>query len=99
MGDVYADSDEAIKVWITTGRDQGTILKSMVDDTFTPASGIKVNVEIVDPGALLNAVVAGRGPDVVLSVAANLPVDYALRNAAEDLTQFDGWEEVFSRFS
>ena len=99
VGDVYADSDEAIKVWITTGRDQGTILKSMVDDTFTPASGIKVNVEIVDPGALLNAVVAGRGPDVVLSVAANLPVDYALRNAAEDLTQFDGWEEVFSRFS
>lgn len=64
---------------VVTGRDQGTILKTMVDDTFTPESGVKVNVEIVDPTALLNAVVAGRGPDVVLSVGADQPVNYALR--------------------
>ena len=82
-----------------TGRDQGTILKSMVDDDFTPNTGVKVNVEIVDPGALLNAVLAGRGPNVVLSVGANQPVDFALRNAAEDLTQFEGWEEVLSHYS
>lgn len=55
---------------VLTGRDQGTILKSMVDDSFTPNSGVKVNVEIVDPGALMNAVMAGRGPNVVLSVGA-----------------------------
>ena len=56
VGDVYDEStdDEVVKVWILTGRDQGTILKSMVDDTFTPESGVKVNVEIVDPTALLN---------------------------------------------
>lgn len=101
VGDVYEDgTDEAIvKVWIMTGRDQGTILKSMVDDDFTPNTGVKVNVEIVDPGALLNAVLAGRGPNVVLSVGANQPVDFALRNAAEDLTQFEGWEEVLSHYS
>ncbi|MGB8454542.1 MAG: hypothetical protein WCD89_19705 [Anaerocolumna sp.] len=69
VGDVY-DTDDAdvVKVWILTGRDQGTILKSMVDDTFTPKTGIKVNVEIVGADALLSAVVAGRGPGVVLSV-------------------------------
>ena len=101
VGDVYEDgTDEAIvKVWVMTGRDQGTILKSMVDDDFTPNTGVKVNVEIVDPGALLNAVLAGRGPNVVLSVGANQPVDFALRNAAEDLTQFEGWEEVLSHYS
>lgn len=101
VGDVYEDgTDEAIvKVWVMTGRDQGTILKSMVDDDFTPNTGVKVNVEIVDPGALLNAVLAGRGPSVVLSVGANQPVDFALRNAAEDLTQFEGWEEVLSHYS
>ncbi|MCR5739078.1 MAG: extracellular solute-binding protein [Lachnospiraceae bacterium] len=101
VGDVYEDgnSEDTIKVWVTTGRDQGTILKTMIDDTFTPESGVKVNVEIVDPTALLNAVLAGRGPDVVLSVGADQPVNYALRNASVDITQFDGWEEVLSHYS
>lgn len=99
VGDVYEDDGDVIKVWILTGRDQGTILKSMVDDTFTPETGVKVNVEIVAADALLNAVVAGRGPNVVLSVGANLPVDYALRGSVEDLTQFDGIEEVLSHFT
>ncbi len=101
VGDVYDDkgSDKVVKVWVLTGRDQGTILKTMVDDDFTSNSGVKVNVEIVDPGALLNAVLAGRGPNVVLSVGADQPVNYALRGAAEDITQFDGWEEVLSHYS
>ena len=101
VGNVYADSDRSntIKVWVTTGRDQGTILKTMIDDTFTPETGIRVNVEIVDPNALLNAVLAGRGPDVVLSIGADQPVNYALRHASEDITQFEGWEEVLSHYS
>lgn len=101
VGDVYAEGsgEEVVKVWVLTGRDQGTILKSMVDDTFTPNSGVKVNVEVVDPGALMNAVMAGRGPNIVLSVGADQPVNYALRNAVEDLTQFDDWQEVFSHYS
>ena len=101
VGDVYDENsgEEIVKVWVLTGRDQGTILKSMVDDDFTPSTGVKVNVEIVDPGALLNAVLAGRGPNVVLSVGADQPVNYALRGAAEDITQFEGWEEVLSHYS
>ncbi len=101
VGDVYDEKsgDEVVKVWVLTGRDQGTILKTMVDDDFTTSTGVKVNVEIVDPGALLNAVLAGRGPNVVLSVGADQPVNYALRGAAEDITQFEGWEEVLSHYS
>lgn len=101
VGDVYEGNDarDAIKVWVITGRDQGTILKSMIDDDFTPETGVKVNVEIVDGGALLNAVLAGRGPDVVLSVGADQPVNYALRHASVDITQFEGYEEVLSHYS
>lgn len=101
VGDVYDDkvNEDVVKVWILTGRDQGTILKSMVDDTFTPETGVKVNVEVVDPSALLNAVMAGRGPNVVLSVGADQPVNLALRNAVEDLTQFPDWEDVFSHYT
>ena len=101
VGDVYEGEgdDEIVDVWVLTGRDQGTILKSMVDDTFTPDTGIKVNVQIVGADAVLNAVLAGRGPNIALSVGANLPVDYALRGAAEDLRQFDDLDEVLTRFS
>ena len=99
VGDVYADESNTVKVWVLMGRDQGTILKSMIDDTFTPATGIPINVEIVGADALLNAVVAGNGPNVVLSVGAGQPVDFALRNAVEDLTQFTDYEEVLKEFA
>ncbi|MCR4896677.1 MAG: extracellular solute-binding protein [Lachnospiraceae bacterium] len=101
VGDVYdEDSDvDIVKVWVLTGRDQGTILKAMVDDAFIPNTNIPVNVEIVDPGAVMNAVMAGRGPNVILSIGADQPVNYALRNAVEDLTQFPDYKEVLSHYS
>ena len=101
VGDVYeaGADDNVIKVWVLTGRDQGTIMKAMVDDTFTPKTGIKVNVEVVAANAVLSAVMAGRGPNAVLSIGGDQPVNFALRGAAVDMTQFDGFEEVFSNFT
>ena len=99
LGDKYEEGEEdLIEVWIVTGRDQSTVLKSMVDDTFTPATGIRVNVKLVVADTLLTAVVAGNGPDVVLSLATWFPVNYAMRNAAEDLTKFEDFEEVIAPF-
>ncbi|MBO4886536.1 MAG: extracellular solute-binding protein [Clostridia bacterium] len=100
LGDKYDEdgADDLIEVWIVTGRDQSTILKTMVDDTFTPSSGIRVNVKLVVADTLLTAVVAGNGPDVVLSVGTWFPVNYAMRNAVEDLTQFSDFDEVVSPF-
>lgn len=99
LGDKYdEDDDNLIEVWIVTGRDQSTILKTMVDDSFTRDSGIKVNVKLVAADALLTAVVAGNGPDVVLSVDGWFAANYAMRNAVEDLTQFDDYEQVVAPF-
>ena len=97
LGDVHS-AGEALEVWILTGRDQSMVLKTMVDDTFTPGTSIKVNIKLVDPTALLGAVVAGNGPDLVLSTDSWNPVNYALRNAAEDLSQFTDFDEVITRF-
>jgi len=99
LGDKYEDGEEdLIEVWIVTGRNQSTVLKTMVDDTFTPATGIRVNVKLVVADTLLTAVVAGNGPDVVLSLGTWFPVNYAMRNAAEDLTQFEDFEQVIEPF-
>ena len=106
IGNVYGDNIETITVWIFAGRDQSTILKSMIDDTFVPTYGIGVNVDLITADVLLPATVAGTGPDVALGVAGAEPVNYALRGAACDLTQFKGdpvegirsFEEVASEF-
>ena len=98
LGDVY-DGDRVIEVWIPTGRDQATILKSMIDDSFVPEYGIGVNLRLVAGAAVLPAVVAGIGPDVLLSTAHPDPINFALRNAAVDLSQFPGFHEVAQRFS
>ena len=99
LGSVYKKgSDNLIEVWIVTGRDQSQVLKNMIDDSFTPKSGINVNVKLIKAESLLNAVVAGNGPDVVVSTYQSQPVDYALRNANVDLRQFKDCEEVLSWF-
>ena len=98
LGDKYEDTDDVVEVWITTGRDQSTVLKNMVDNSFTAKTGIKVNVKLVLQDAILPAVVAGNGPDVVMSLSGWFAVNYAMRNAVEDLTQFEDFEEVVKPF-
>jgi len=98
VGNVYEDEEEVINVWVTSGRDQAQTIKRMIDDSFTPNTGIPVNVKLVQANVLLPATVAGRGPDVALPVGNGEPVNYAMRNASVDLTQFDDFNEVISEF-
>lgn len=97
VGNVY-DKNKAVTVWITTGRDQANTVKRMIDDTFTPEYGIPVNVQLVQASVLLPATVAGRGPDIALSVGNGEPVNYATRNASMNLTGFEGFDEVIKEF-
>jgi len=97
LGNVH-EGDRVIDVWIPTGRDQATVMKSMIDDSFVPEFGIGVNLRLVAPPAVLPAVVAGIGPDVLVSMPNSDPINYALRNAVVDLSQFATFPEVVSRF-
>lgn len=89
---------EAITVWITTGRDQAQVLKSMIDDTFTPDSNISVSLRLVPASIMLPATLAGEGPDVAMHIGEDLPVNYAMRKASADLSGFEDFDEVASRF-
>jgi len=97
LGSVYEEG-KVIDVWLLSGRDQATILKNMIDEIFTPTYGIGVNVKLIDANTLLPAVVAGTGPDIALSVFNHVPVDYAIRDAAVDLSQFEDFDQVASEF-
>lgn len=86
-------SENTIDVWfltsLTSGREQANAFKSLADSTFTSVTGIDVNLKVVAPGVLLPNTLSGTGPDVAINVDGGLPVNYALRNAIYDISQFD----------
>ncbi|MCL2442913.1 MAG: extracellular solute-binding protein [Treponema sp.] len=94
LGDVHRRGADVVNVWILAGRDQSTILKAMIDDTFTPLTGIRVNVKLVAADAVMPAVVAGTGPDMALTVPQGDPVNYAIRKAVVDISQFPDFDEA-----
>ncbi len=107
---VDENDDETITVWLATGRDQFQIVRQLINNTYTAQTGYQVNLELVNVGAVLSAVVAGIGPDVVLDQATTEPVNFALRHAAQDLKKFkddkgtagsdwdQSFDEVLNRF-
>lgn len=98
---IASDSEVAgsgVKVWIATGRDQAQIIRNLVDGDYSPNTGNSVNLQLIPAGVLLPATLAGNGPDVALSEAQASVVDYAVRGALTDLTQFDDFEEYSSQF-
>ncbi|MDD2417650.1 MAG: hypothetical protein PHP68_01260, partial [Oscillospiraceae bacterium] len=48
----------SINVWVGLGRDQAQVIKMMTDSYFTPESGVKVNLSLVQ-GSILEATLAG----------------------------------------
>lgn len=88
---------DAITVWISSGRDQAQILRNLITNDFTPRTGIKVNLSLVQ-GTIIEATMAGRGPDIAIQVARGQPVNLAARNALYDLKSFPDYDSVVKRF-
>lgn len=98
VGKTSADATETIEVWITMGQDQTNILRKLIDESFTPNKDIQVDLKLVSGAALLPATLSGVGPDVSIGIGGSVPVNYAMRGAAYDLTKFPDYEEVVSQF-
>lgn len=98
VGDVYEGAAEPLKVWIGWGRDQAQILKRLIENQFTPQTGIPVNLELVSMGVLLPATLAGKGPDVAMGVSTAQPINFAFRDGVVDLARLPGFNEVKDRF-
>jgi ABC-type glycerol-3-phosphate transport system substrate-binding protein len=87
-----------ITVWLGTGRDQANIIRRMIDEDFSEVHKIGVNLQLVSMDVLLPATLTGKGPDVAIGVGNQIPVNYAMRNAAYDLSQFDDFDQIAQRF-
>lgn len=94
LSDIEGDS---INVWVSSGRDQANVIKQKVDSDYNPDADVKVAVNLVQ-GAIMEAVLAGKGPDVALFVGGEFPVNLALRDLIVPMNDMDGFDEVIGRF-
>ena len=94
----HDSSNETIEVWLSIGKDQANVLRKLIDESFTPNSDIQVDLKLVNGAVLLPATLSGEGPDVAMGVGNDVPVNYAMRNAVYDLTQFDDFDTITPRF-
>ena len=95
---VEAEAERQITVWLASGRDQAQIIRQLIDSTFTPATGIGVKLQLVAEATLLPSILSGVGPDVYLGASNTHPINFATRNAVQDLTVFDDFSQVAQRF-
>ncbi len=84
------ENAKKINVWVSTGRDQMQILNNMISDSFTVQTGTNVKLSLINTGmTMIQATLAGKGPDVALMVSKDLPVNLAMRGALMDLKDYD----------
>ncbi len=93
-----ADGKTTLTLWVTWGRDQTQILTSLVKDTFEAEHpDINVNIQIVG-ATLIQAILAGSGPDLLIGQTRTEPVNYGMRGALYPLSEFEDYDEVISRY-
>ena len=91
------ENEEAMEVWVSLGRDQAQVVKEMTENRFMQETGIPVSVNLVT-GGVVEASLAGKGPDVALFLGGEFPVNLAARDLLVDISQFDDFDEVKGRF-
>lgn len=89
---------DSLTLWVNWGRDQTQVLDDLVQSEFSVKYGIDVNVRLVN-ATLIQAILAGSGPDLMLQMSRTEPVNLAMRGALVDLKQFDDFDEVMQRFT
>ena len=95
MGATSEDTsdEEIVEVWLAYGRDQAQVIRSLINNDFTPQTGIAVNLKLVAGGTLLTSVLAGRGPDVYIGIGEDDVINYAIRGALLPIEHMEGFKD------
>lgn len=93
------NAGESITVWIGSGRDQAQILVNLINETFTPTTGINVNLELIPSSVIMPATLAGIGPDVAVGLTDQQIMAFAVRNSIVDLTQLEGFDSKYTEYA
>ena len=84
-----------LQVWVNRSTQYVQIMQKMIDEYFTPATGIEVDISIMpDQYKLVLANSSGNAPDVATGINYTVPYELGIRGALVDMTQFDDFQEV-----
>lgn len=92
------EKDDVVEVWYAVDRDRASVIRQMIDNDFTPNTGIAVNFKLVAGGSLLPSILAGVGPDVMIGLGSSDVINYSIRGAVKSLSDFDDAEEVVKQY-
>ena len=93
-----------LKIWVNWGRDQAMVLNNLIEESFGAYAEkelgykVSVNLELVN-ASLVKGILSNNAPDLALHQVRSEPVNLAIRGAVCDLSQFDGFDKVITRFS
>ncbi len=87
---------KVLNVWVNRSILYVDTMQKLVDQTFTPQTGIKVKISVMpDVNKLILANATNQAPDVALGLPSYMPYDFAIRGAAYQLSSFpDFWKVV-----
>ena len=92
------DDATTLRLWVNWGPDQTMVLNSLIKESFTAETGIRVKLEQVN-ASLINGLIANNYPDMTLYMSRTDPVNLGIRGALLDLKQFGDYEQVLTRFA
>ncbi len=91
--DKKALSADALQVWLALGRDQAKIWRSLIDSGYASQEGASpVSLKLVTGPTLLPSILAGKGPDVYLGLDSATVINYAIRGAVQDISDFSDFK-------
>ena len=103
FGQSYSASNtdkEHLQVWVNRPRQYVEIMQKMIDEQFTPATGIEVDLALMtDANKLVLSNASGDTPDIATGINYAIPFELGIRGALVDLTKFENYKEIFGRYS
>ncbi|MEK5177835.1 MULTISPECIES: extracellular solute-binding protein [Paenibacillus] len=91
--------DDTVEIWVNQSRLYVEIMQRMIDEEFTPATGIKINLSILpDENKIVLSNAANSTPDAAMGVSFGKPFELAIRGIIEDLRGYDGFYKLAEEF-
>ena len=89
-----------LQVSVNRSRQHLEIMQLMINEQFTPQTGIEVDLSLMpDQTKLVLANASGDSPDVATGVNYSIPFELGIRGALKDLTEFDDFADVAERYN
>lgn len=89
-----------LQVWVNRSRQHLEIMQKLIDEDFTPKTGIEVDLSLMpDQNKLVLANASGDAPDIATGLNYAQPYELAIRGALKDLTEFEDFSQIATRYN